>query len=107
MKEDTMFRIPSRLVIGFVVLGLSPAVAPGASVSSTPVGFVRTDVKMEAKDIEARDIKAKGSKVIVSPAASPHPLTLRSLSSAHAVEVHPFVATPDTEDTHTLRVESK
>jgi hypothetical protein len=96
MKEETMFRIPSSLVIGFVAFGLSLAIAPLALASSPP-GFARTDVKIEPKDI----------KVTASPAARPNPLTLRSLSSAHAVEVHPYVATPDTKDTHTLRVKSK
>jgi hypothetical protein len=103
MKEDTMFRIPSRLVLVIgVALGLSLAVALWASGTSTPAGFARTDVKIEAKDIEAKD-----SRVKASPAASPEPLTLRSLAPAHAVEVHPYVATPDTEDMHALRVESK
>jgi hypothetical protein len=103
-----MFRIPSRLVLVIgVALGLSLAVALWASGTSTPAGFARTDVKIEAKDIEAKDIEAKDTRVKASPAASPEPLTLRSLAPAHAVEVHPYVATPDTEDTHALRVESK
>jgi hypothetical protein len=98
MKEEVMFRIPSRLVVSLVALGLSLAITPSASASasSTPTGFARTDVKIEAKDIT----------VTASPAASPHLLTPRSLTPAHAVEVHPYVPTPDTEDTHSLRVES-
>jgi hypothetical protein len=97
-----MFRIPSSLIIGFVAFGLSLAVALLTSAAAQSVRS-RTDVKMRTDvKIEAKDINVTGS-----PAAGPHPLTVRSLASAHAVEVHPYVATPDTEDTHSLRVESK
>jgi hypothetical protein len=97
-----MFRIPSRLVLVIgVALGLSLAVALWASGTSTPVGFARTDVKLEAKD------KVTPASPHPLKLTSPQPLTLRSLTSAHAVEVHPYVAMPDTEDTHSLRVESK
>jgi hypothetical protein len=75
---------------------LSLAVALSASASSTPAGFTRTDVKIEAKDIT----------VPASPAASSHTLTRGSLAPEHEVEVHPYVPTPDTEDTHSLGVES-
>ena len=57
-----MFRIPSRLVLVIgVALGLSLAVALWASGTSTPAGFARTDVKIEAKDIEAKDSRVKAS----------------------------------------------
>jgi hypothetical protein len=97
MKDKKMFRIDvNPLVIGFVALGTSLAVALSASGASPPAGLVRTDVRIEAKDVRGT----------ASPAASSHPLTLQSLAPAHAVEVHPFAATPDTEDTYSLRVES-
>jgi hypothetical protein len=86
-----------RLVIALVTLGLSLAVALSASASSTPPGFARTDVKIQGNDITAT----------ASPATSPQPLTVESLAPAHAVEVHPYMATGDAEDTHSLRVESK
>ena len=87
-----MSRIPNKVVIAVVASGLLLAVALGASVSSVPTGFARTDVKIEAKD----------TNVTTIPAA-----TLRSLAPAHAAEIHSYVETPDTEDTHSLRVESK
>jgi uncharacterized membrane protein len=93
--------------MALVPLGLSLPVALSASASSTPVGFVSTDVKIEAKDIN--DIAAGASRA-VSPdalAVSPHPLTVKSLAPAHAVEVHPYMTTGDTEDTHSLRVGSQ
>lgn len=97
-----MFRIPNSLSTGFATLGLSLAIALSASAAPPQVGFVRTDVKIEAKDIDKAT--AEGT---ASPIASPYPLTLESLTSAHEVEIHPHVTTPDTADTHTLRVESR
>jgi hypothetical protein len=83
--------------IALVALGLSLAVALPVSAASTPPGFARTNVKIEGKDIT----------VTARPAPSPQPLTVESLAPAHAVEVHPYMATEDTADTHSLRVESK
>jgi len=91
-----MFRIPSNLDVGFVAFGLSFALMPLALADSAP-GSVRTDVKIEAKDF-------KGT---ATPAATPNPLTLRSLSATHAADVHLYVAKPDTKATHTLRIQSK
>lgn len=96
-----MFRISSSSSTGFVALGLSLIVALSASAASLQVGVARTDVKIEAKDIETT------AEVTASPTASPYPLTLESLTSTHEIEVHPYVATPDTADTHTLWVKSR
>lgn len=84
------------LVIGFVALGPSLAIPLSTSGASPPVGLVRTEVRIEAKDVRGT----------ASPAPSSHPLTPESLAPAQAIDVHPFAATPDTADTHSLRVES-
>jgi hypothetical protein len=93
IKEAMMFRIPDNLAMGIAALGLSFALAVPALAASPP----RTDVKIEAKDI----------KDTASPAARLNPQMLKSLSAAHAADVHPYVATPDTKDRRTLRIESK
>lgn len=149
-----MFCNPGTLAGAFLALGLSSAVAPSAAADSPPPGLARTDVKIAAKDIDVRPlpggphaltvrslvpahaielhqyvatpdteqtqsrwvesnartdvkIEPRVENVASTPDAGPPPLTVRSLSPAHAVEVHPFVEAPDTDDTHSLRVESK
>ena len=76
----------------FVVAAVCLAAAPMAAAETLAPATERTDVKIQTEN------------QIEAPAPR---LTLRSLVPTHAVEIQPYVAIPDTADTHTMRVESK
>jgi len=87
-----MLRIPGSLAMCLVAAAVCLAAVPMAAAESSAPAPERTDVKIQTENqIEA----------------PPPRLTLRSLAPAHAVEIQPYVAIPDTADTHTMRVESK
>jgi hypothetical protein len=98
-KEETMLLLSRGLIAGVVACVLSSAIASMALAASPP-GLKRTDVQIVSTD--AKDMKVKNPV-----AATPSPLTLKSLSATHAVDVYPYTDVPDSADTYTLRVQSK
>jgi hypothetical protein len=98
-KEETMFLLSRGLLAGAVACGVASAIA-SAAWAAPPPGLKRSDVKIESTD--AANIKAKPPA-----AATPSELTLKSLSATHAVDVYPYTDVPDSDDTHTTRVQSK
>jgi hypothetical protein len=97
-----MTRSSSNRASGYVAFGLSFAAAMLVLASSPAATLERTDVKMrtDAKS-EPQDRPGRLPGVRV-------PLTIqRSLAAGHAGAIQPYVPIPDTEDTHTLHVESR
>jgi hypothetical protein len=80
------------LAVTSLALGMAVAATLSASAAE---GLARTDVKIEV---------GAGSPLRASAAAHPVKLTLGSLAPAQAAEVHPYAATPDTNDVHSMSV---
>jgi hypothetical protein len=96
-----MFCISRVLGVGFIAFSLSTTGTPLALAA----GAAQSDVKIEAKDIEAKEAKDRNERV--RRASGVAPLNEKSLAAGHAAAIHPFEEKPETKDTHTLRLESK
>jgi hypothetical protein len=92
----------ANFAIDYVAFSLLFAAVINMSSSLSATALERTDVKMrtDAKsEPQNRPGRRLGARV---------PLTIpRSLAAGHAGAIQPYVPIPDTEDTHTLHVESK
>jgi hypothetical protein len=83
-------------IIGSAAVGVL-GVTLFAFAASLPPGAKRTDAKIEGKLVRM----PKGtSGTLTAP-------TLKSLAASHATDVHPYVAIPDSDDTHTITIRSK
>jgi hypothetical protein len=92
----------NRLAACSVALGVALAATLPASGASPPAMPKRTDVKIETK---GRSPAAAGAAARVGVGSLP--LTHGSLAPAHGVEIRPYVAIPNTNDTRTLQVWSR
>jgi hypothetical protein len=92
----------NRLAACSVALGFVLAATLPAAGASPPAGQKRTDVKIETKD---RSPAAAGAAARAGVGSLP--LAPGSLAPAHGVEIHRYVAIPNTNDTRTLQVWSR
>jgi len=79
------------------VCSVALAATLSASGASLADGSKRTNVKIET--VNARAVASAGAGSL--------PLTSGSLAPAQAIEIHPYVPIPNTNDTHTLSVQSQ
>lgn len=89
--------IVKRISVLSTALAVVLAASFAALDASMAAGQGRTDVKINTKKASATAPRDIGSLA----------LTPGSLAPTHALEVHPYVAIPDTKDTHTQSVETK